>query len=189
MKDSMMNYRMFTTVALALIVALFASAPAWAAKDTSAHYGSFVSASDGQFVMKNGKGQQMTHSLAPNAKVTCDGKACKLADLKAATKLRVTTKYDDPKAVTNVEAIDKLENFANTHDGKFVGLVDNKLVMSDAKGKQHSHKLADDATLTCDGLECNATNLKAGMKIRVTTGPDDNSVVTHVCAIDKDSDF
>ena len=191
MKGNQMTYRMFTTAALALAVTMFVSSPAWAAKDAheSTHYGTFVSASGDQLVMKGKGGKEHSHALAADAKVTLDGKASKTADLKAGMKIRVTTKHDDKKMATHVEALDKHEMFANTHDGKFVSLADHKLVMTDSKGKEHSHTLAADATLDCDGHACKAADLKAGMKIRVTTKPDDKSVATHVCAIDKDADF
>ena len=188
-----MSYRMFSMAALA--VTMFVSSPAWAAKDAKesahhgTHHGTFVSASGDQLVMKGKGGKEHSHTLGADAKVTLDGKASKAADLKAGMKLRVTTKKDDNKVATHVEAIDKDANFAHTHDGKFVSIKGNKLAMTDSKGKEHSHTLAADATMTCDGTTCKADHLKAGMKIRVTTKQDDASVVTHVEAIDKDTEF
>jgi hypothetical protein len=45
-----------------------------------------------------------THTVARNATITCDGKACKLSDLKAGTMLRVTVEErDGKKVVTKVE--------------------------------------------------------------------------------------
>ncbi len=187
-----MSHRMFSMAALA--VTMFVTAPAWAAKDAheSTHDGKFVSVSGNKLMMTNKDGKEHSHTLAADAKVTCDGKACKAADLKAGTKIRVTTKNDDTKAVTRIEAIDKHETFAaaaNTHEGKFVSLTDHKLVMTDAKGKEHSHTLAKDATMTCDGKACKADHLKAGMKIRVTTKQDDASVATQVDCLDKHAEF
>lgn len=187
-----MNYRMFSMAALA--VTMFVSSPAWAAKDVKEvrdvrHDGKFVSVSGDQLVMTNKNCKEHTHTLAADAKVTRDGIACKAADLKAGTKIRVTTNRDDKKVATHVEAIDTQATFADTHDGKFVSLTDNKLAMTNSKGKEHSHTLAADATLTCDGQACKAEQLKAGMKIRVTTKHGDASVATHVEALDKDAEF
>jgi hypothetical protein len=127
--------------------------------------------------------------LSKDAKVTCDAKACKIGDLKAGTKIRVTTKTDDKKIATRVEAIDKNETFANTHDGKVVSLAGNKLMMSDKDGKEHSHMIAANATITCDGKDCKMGDLKAGMKIRVTARTNDKNVLTVIEALDKDAEF
>jgi hypothetical protein len=91
-------------VALALFVVSAASARPDAKEDT--HTGKFVSAKgETQFVMlgKDGKTEH-THTLATNAVITCDGKACKLSDLKAGTQLRVTVQdKDGKKVVTKIE--------------------------------------------------------------------------------------
>jgi hypothetical protein len=49
-------------------------------------------------------GKDHCHTVAKDAKVTCDGKPSKLADLKAGTKVRVTTKKDDENVATAVES-------------------------------------------------------------------------------------
>ena len=131
----------------------------------------------------------LSEGRATDAKVTCDGNVCKATDLKAGTKIRVTTKSDDKKVATHVEAIDKDANFAHTHDGKFVSIIGHKLTMTDSTGKEHSHRLSKDATMTCDGGVCKVEQLKTGMKIRVTTEKSDAGVATHVEAIDKDTEF
>ena len=59
---------------------------------------------------------------------------------------------------------------AKTHSGKVVRVEGNKLVMVDKSGKnEHTHTLAADATITCNGKQCKATDLKPGMFITVTT--------------------
>lgn len=186
MKDYTMSNRMFSVAAVA--VTLFVSSPAWAAKEVS-HDGKFVSAKEMSFVMTAKGGKEHSHTLAADAKVTCDGDACKLADLKTGTKIRVTTKHGDKNVATHVEAIIKDAMFAHTHEGKFVSIKDHKLVMMELKGKEHSHVLADDATMTCDGKACKVDQIKAGMKIRVTTNREGANHVTHVEALDKDTDF
>lgn len=189
LKVTTMTCRIFALAAVA--VTMFVSVPAWAAKDgeESTHDGKVVSVSGNELTMTNADGKEHSHQLASDAKVTCDGVLCKVANLKAGMKIRVTTKGDDKKVATHVEALDKQTLFANTHDGKFVSLSNNKLTMTDSKGKEHSHLVAKNATMTCDGTTCKADHLKSGMKIRVTTKKDDPSVATHVEAIDKDATF
>jgi hypothetical protein len=61
-------------------------------------------------------------------------------------------------------------NKANTHEGKVVSVEGNKLIMVDKEGKnEHTHQVADDAQITCDGKKCSLEDLKKGMRVRVTT--------------------
>ena len=184
-----MFHRTLSTAALA--TSLFISSSAWAAKDAveSTHDGKFVSLAGQKLEMTNVKGKENSHMLAFDAKVTIDGNDSKATDLKAGMKIRVTTHKDDKNVATHIEAIDQNESFANTHDGKFVSLKDHKLEMTDSKGKEHSHTMAKDATMTVDGKACKAEHLKSGMKIRVTTAKNDASVAAHVEAIDKNPEF
>jgi hypothetical protein len=77
------------------------------------HTGTVVSVSGNKLVMRDrGKeGKEHTHTLAANAKVSCDGKECKLEDLKPGQGVRVTHQKDDPCVATRVEALDKEKNF------------------------------------------------------------------------------
>jgi hypothetical protein len=50
------------------------------------------------------KGKSHETTVDKDAKVTCDGKASKLSDLKSGTPIRVTTHKDDPKKVTAIES-------------------------------------------------------------------------------------
>jgi hypothetical protein len=98
---------MFRTLALVLaIVALvcFAAAPVLAAEKADTAEGTFVK-SDGKTLTIKGKDDK-EHScdLAADAKVSCDGKECKIADLKAGVKVKVT--ITDKKA-TKIEASTK----------------------------------------------------------------------------------
>ncbi len=187
MKAKAMNYRMFSMAALA--VTMFVSSPAWAAK-ANTHDGRLVSVSGNQLVTMTKNGKERSHTLTADAKVTCDGIVCMATDLKAGTKIRVTTKNDDNKVATQVEAIDKDANFAHTYDGKFISIqAGRKLAMTNSNGKELSYTLTADATMTCDGIACKVEQLIAGLKIRVTTKPDDPSVAVHVEAIDKDTEF
>ena len=76
-----------------------------------------------------------------------------------------------------------------THDGKIVSITSTELVMKGADDKEHTHTLAKDATMTLDGKDCKAEDLKAGMKIRVTTNAGDATAATNVEAISKNAMF
>ncbi len=49
--------------------------------------------------------------LAPGAQITCDNVVCKLEDLKAGMRIRVTTKKDDMQTATRIEAVDQNAGF------------------------------------------------------------------------------
>jgi hypothetical protein len=55
--------------------------------------------------------------------------------------------------------------------------------MTDNNGKEHSHMLATDARITCDGKACRLTDLKPGQKIRVTTKADDKTMARGVLTL------
>jgi hypothetical protein len=102
------------SLALALFVSASVTAQEKAEKGSKTHEGTIVKVSADKLTMK-GKGdnaKEHTHTLAPNAKITCDGKACKLDDLRAGQMVRVTTAADDPTTATRVEALDKERTFS-----------------------------------------------------------------------------
>jgi len=69
----------------------------------------------------------------------------------------------------------------NTHEGKVVSVTGNKLVMSDPTGKnEHTHTLAADARVFCDGKACKLADLKPGMQVRVTTKDGDKTTAIRV---------
>jgi len=76
------------------------------------HEGKFVSATSSTLVMTGDDGKEHSHTITDDTKVTCDKKDCKASDLKSGTKIRVTTKKSDEKAVTCIEAIVKDGDFA-----------------------------------------------------------------------------
>ena len=55
--------------------------------------------------------EEHTHKLTAGINVTCDGKACKAADLKPGMRIRVTTEDEGPKATTRIEALDNNPDF------------------------------------------------------------------------------
>jgi hypothetical protein len=71
-------------------------------KEAKTHEGKVVKAGAGKLTMtdKDG-GNQHTHDVAADAVITCDGKACKLEDLKEGTFIKVTMK--DEKTVSQIE--------------------------------------------------------------------------------------
>ena len=98
-----MLYRTLS-LSLAMALALFVVTSASARPDTkdgTTHSGKFLMAKGtNQFVMtdKDGKNEH-THTLARSATITCDGKACKLSDLKEGTMIKVTVEERDGKKV------------------------------------------------------------------------------------------
>ena len=179
----------------AMAWALFVmGAPALAAKDDveAIHDGQLVSITNSKLVMtKKGSkdNKEHTHAIATDAQVTLDGQTCKAEELRAGMKIRVTTKSSDTKVATQIEAIEKNETFANTHDGKVVSITSSKLVMMNKDGKESSHTVSAETKVTCDGTVCKPSDLKVGLKIRVTTKKNDEGVAIGIEAIDKDSGF
>lgn len=178
-------------VALALFVV---NSRAFAADDakTATHDGIVVSITSGKLVMTtklNNESKEHSHKLAADTKLTLDGKACKAADIKVGTKIRVTTKKGESQVVSLIEAIDKNETFANTHDGSVVSITSSKLVMKNRDGKEHSHAVSADTTVSCDGQVCKFSDLKPGMRIRVTLESASPHAATRIEAIEKNLDF
>ena len=83
----------------------------------------------------------------------------------------------------------KKESSSKTFDGSVVRMTGDKLVMKSKAGTEYSHTLAVDAKLTCDGKDCQAAELKAGRKIRVTTKKDDRNMATGIEALNKNAEF
>ncbi len=73
---------------LALTVLVSGTAVYAGSKNT--HEGKVVNVKGDKLTMET-KGKEHSHAVAPTAKITCDGKQCKLNDLKAGTFVRVTT--------------------------------------------------------------------------------------------------
>ena len=88
-----------------LALALLVSGPAVGGekdgdKDKT-HEGKVVSVKGNKLTMET-KGKEHSHEVAATAKITCDGKPCKLTDLKPGFMIRVTTENGD--RVTRIEA-------------------------------------------------------------------------------------
>ena len=105
-----MVYRMLPLFLLAVALALFINAPVVADEKGDTHEGTVVSATGHKLVMKVDD-KEHEHTVAKNAKITCDGKECKLEDLKAGQKIRVTTKKGNKDIATKIQALDKNTDF------------------------------------------------------------------------------
>src|SRR5262245_60015216 len=84
---------MFAKFCLGLLMAAVVAVltPAASAQDKT-HEGKVVSVAEGKLVMSDKAGQnEHTHMVPATAKVTIDGKAAKLADLKKGDAVAVTT--------------------------------------------------------------------------------------------------
>lgn len=77
----------------------------------------------------------------------------------------------------------------NTMDGTVVNVSGDKLTMRNKEGKEHSHTLAANVKITCDGKTCTAADLKAGMRIRVTAASAEPHAASRIEALDKDAAF
>jgi hypothetical protein len=101
----------------------------------------------------------------------------------------MSTINKDPKADSQASTGRPKERSSKPFEGQLVSITGQQLVMTNRRGKEFSHSLAQDARLTCDGTACTAEDLKAGSRIRVTTEQDDQEVVTCVEALDKQAEF
>ena len=74
-------------------------------------------------------------------------------------------------------------------DGTMVSVKGGELTITDKEGKEHRHALAANAKVTCDAQACGTADLKAGMRIRVTTRNDAPHAATRIEALDKNAAF
>ncbi len=100
-----------------------------------------------------------------------------------------TPKADACATTPKSDATSKPETHCKTHDGKVVSIKGDKLVMSNPDGKEHSHTVAADAKVCCDGTSCHTADLKVGSRIRVTSSPDDKHTATKIESLDKNAEF
>jgi hypothetical protein len=67
---------------------------------------------------------------------------------------------------------------ADMHQGKVVEVGAGKLTMTDMAGKnQHSHEVASDAAITCEGKKCGLSDVKVGDMVTVTTDTKDGKTM------------
>ena len=111
------------------------------------------------------------------------------APASAVDEKNVSTVLEVVTPVSQDAAIPPKKSASKTFEGKIVSMTGDKLVMISQAGTNYSHTLAKDSTLTCDGRVCQAADLKAGRKIRVTTKQDDRNMVTGIESLNKNSEF
>jgi hypothetical protein len=180
------------------------------------HDGNMVSLTDDRLVLATVEGHLYSFRVSPDAAVCCDGTECASGDLKIGSKIRLTTKSDDKNIVTRIESLNeqaefasgvqacatadgklpvhsehdsKPENSTHSHEGEVISVIGNKIVTSCHAGLEHSHTVAADAKVTCDGIVCRTQDLKTGAKIRLTTKPDDQQMATTIEALQKQTSF
>ncbi len=155
-----MSYRGLQLCLGALILALVLGAPALAdnpGDKAQGQEGKLVSVTGDKLVMKGKDGKEHAYTLAPDAKISCAGKVCKVEDLKPGMRISLTTHKEDLKVVTKV-SVTKVEALRN----------DRK----DQKAKDEANMatiivtLPDGALLTFDG----AATVSVGPR-RVFTSP------------------
>ena len=106
----MMKRVLSLTAALAVVVfvsaAFAADAKSAAAKDASTVVGTIakVSSTDNTITVTDKDGKDHALTMAKDAKITCDGKDCKLADLAKGTAVTVTLNANDKTTAQQIEA-------------------------------------------------------------------------------------
>jgi hypothetical protein len=111
-----MVYRVLPLVLVVVALTLFVGLPVPAQQQgQQTHEGTVVSVTGNKLIMRmKDQKEEHTHTLAPSARITCDGRECKLTDLRPGLKIRVTTKPGDKTTAVKVEALDKNREFPKT---------------------------------------------------------------------------
>lgn len=192
--------RSLTVVAVGLALAMYAAMPAMAAET---HAGKVVEAADGKLIMTDNDGKNRhTHTVPTTATITCDGKACKLEDLKAGFGVTVTIdkNADGKELVTKVVATSKKagtkasvsfedkEKSAPAFEGKVVEAGDGRITVTDNNGgNRQTWEVPATARITFDGKACKLEDLKEGYAIKVTTekNVDGKTLITRIEAMNK----
>jgi biopolymer transport protein ExbD len=105
-KERAMLYRVLSVLAVLAVVCMV-SAPVLAADEATVE-GTVVKAGDGKLTIADKDKKEHSCSVAKDAKITCDGKVCKLEDLKKDVKVKVTTEGKGDKAMaTKIEGSTK----------------------------------------------------------------------------------
>ena len=73
-------------------------------KSAKTHEGKVVNVAGDKLTTTCSEGKEHQHTVAKDAKVTCDGHTCKTSDLKVGTPVRVTTHKDDKKVATAIDS-------------------------------------------------------------------------------------
>jgi len=155
----------------------------------SKYVGQVISIRENKLAITSKGDKDLSFTVSSQARIRLDDKICKLSDLKAGMRLRVITNNLDATTALRIQAIDKFEEFENTHDGTFVSITGAKLEMAALNKEIHTRTLVTNVKIACDGRECKAQDLKLGMRLRVTVDRGDKSMTTRIEAIDRNADF
>jgi hypothetical protein len=104
-------------------------------------------------------------------------------------------KEDSKTAVAKVEDVghqikDKVAGSGEkSMDGLVVSVSGDKLTMTNKDGKEHSHTLPANVKVTRDGKASTVSDLKPGMRIRVTTEGANSNAATRIEALDSNPEF
>ena len=82
---------------------------------TKPHEGTVVGVAGDKLTTTCSEGKKHCHTVAKDAKVTCDGAASKATDLKPGTPVRVTAHKDDKSVATAVESGKHIPAAASGH--------------------------------------------------------------------------
>lgn len=74
--------------------------------------GNLVSMTGNHLVITNTAGEKFPHTLAKDAKLTCDGAACESEELIIGRRVRVTTRLGNRNVVTGIDTLDKHAEFS-----------------------------------------------------------------------------
>ena len=101
-----MSFRTLFAGIATLAVAFWVSAPLMDEDKDNTHMGTVVKAEDGKLTMTmKGEEKEHSHAVAIDAKITFEGKECKLEDLKKGYAIAVTTeKRGEKTTVTKIDA-------------------------------------------------------------------------------------
>jgi biopolymer transport protein ExbD len=101
-------YRVLPILLVALAVMLLTSAPVVFAADDVTVEGKVVKAADGKLTITDKDSKEHTFAVAADAKIECDGKVCKLEDLKKDVQVKATAKKDgDKTTIVKIDATTK----------------------------------------------------------------------------------
>jgi hypothetical protein len=96
--------RMLALVLILAVALVLAPTMARAADETAE--GTVVKAGDGKLTIEDKDKKEHSCDVAKECKITCDGKECKLGDLKKGVKVKVTVDKDK-KVATKIDASTK----------------------------------------------------------------------------------
>jgi Cu/Ag efflux protein CusF len=166
----MKNHRLPLGVLGLALVVVSISAAAAAEKPLE---GTITSAADGKLSVR-ADGDQYHFVIADDAKITLDGKDCKLADLKSGHKVKVTwEKKGDQQLATKIEAKSltlqlALRGDEATYEGTVVSAANSSLAVK-VDNLQHNFVVDSSSRIMLDGKEATLSDLKAGHRVKVVS--------------------